>query len=362
MEEASEQTESEEEGKEQKYETQDASLLMFYPNSWVRLLAITIGDSKLFENFIIVAIALSSFKLVVDTYLPSSGKMVDISQVLDIVFNSIFIFECVVKVVSRGLVVGKGAYLKDSWCQLDFFIVITAVIDMSLGIDLSILKLFRTLRPLRIVSRNPEMKVIISSLAQSMCGIFNVIIIILCVFLMFGILGINLLQDKLNYCNESAELTYGSYGPYNVDEASCLESGGVWTTQLINFDNILNSLLSLYVFSTRENWPYYVYTFIDSDESGPVENKNQLMYMLFSVVIIFVCSYFFMDLLVGVLFMNFHEAESKIRPQTLTDKQINWKNLQRIIIDEDPCFQLYMKPEHPFRKLVTIPSLSSTGS
>ena len=50
---------------------------------------------------------------------------------------------------------GKNAYLKDSWCKLDFFIVITAVIDMSLGIDLSILKLFRTLRPLRIISRNP---------------------------------------------------------------------------------------------------------------------------------------------------------------------------------------------------------------
>lgn len=61
---------------------------------------------------------------------------------------------------------GPNAYLKDSWSKLDFFIVITAIIDMSLvGIDLSILKLFRTLRPLRIVSRNPDMKVIISSLA-----------------------------------------------------------------------------------------------------------------------------------------------------------------------------------------------------
>jgi hypothetical protein len=51
-----------------------------------------------------------------------------------------------------------------------------------------------------------------------MCGIMNVMVIILCVFLMFGILGINLLQDKLNYCNSSNQLIAGNYGPYNVNK------------------------------------------------------------------------------------------------------------------------------------------------
>lgn len=72
---------------------------------------------------------------------------------------------------------------------------------MSSTLDLAVLKLFRTLRPLRIISRNMEMKIIISSLAHSMCSIFNVLIIIICIFLMFGILGINLLEKKLYYCN-----------------------------------------------------------------------------------------------------------------------------------------------------------------
>ena len=51
-----------------------------------------------------------------------------------------------------------------------------------------------------------------------------------------------------------------------MGEADCVAGGGVWTTQFINFNNIQNSLLSLYVFSTRENWPYYVYTFIDAGD------------------------------------------------------------------------------------------------
>jgi hypothetical protein len=59
-----------------------------------------------------------------------------------------------------------------------------------------------------------------------------------------------------------------------------------------------------------------------------------------------------MDLLIGVLFSNYHEAEARISPQTLSDKQINWKNLQKLIIEENPAFQLYISPEDPIRKFL----------
>ena len=90
---------------------------------------------------------------------------------------------------------------------------------MSLsGVNLSILKLLRTLRPLRIITRNEEMKIMVTSLAESFLGIFNVLIICLCVFLMFAILGMNLLQGKLNFCNvNGSQLVTGKYGPYNTD-------------------------------------------------------------------------------------------------------------------------------------------------
>lgn len=59
-----------------------------------------------------------------------------------------------------------------------------------------------------------------------------------------------------------------------------------------------------------------------------------------------------MDLLVGVMFMNYHEAENKIRPKTLSNKQINWQNLQRLIVTEDPCFELYLAPSSQPRKFL----------
>ena len=49
------------------------------------------------------------------------------------------------------------------------------------------------------------------------------------------------------------------------------------------------------------------------------------------------------------MFMKYREAEAKIKPQTLTDKQINWKNLQKIIVNENPCFQLFIAPTNSIK-------------
>jgi len=152
----------------------------------------------------LIIILCSSAKLAFDTYLtPDSPDYLNsFSSIADYVFNAMFITECLMKVISQGFVVGEGTYLGSSWNKLDFFIVCTSLLDMMMsGVNLSIIKLMRTLRPLRIITRNEDMKVMVSSLAQSIVGIFNVLIICLCVFLMFAILGMNLLQGKLDFCN-----------------------------------------------------------------------------------------------------------------------------------------------------------------
>ena len=93
---------------------------------------------------------------------------------------------------------------------------------------------------------------------------------------------------------------------------------------------------------------YCTFSFIQ----GPVQDNSQIVYFLFAVLFIFIGSLFFMDLLVGVLFMNYHEAEAKIRPKTLSNKQINWKNLQKLIVTEDPCFELFLAPSNRPRRFL----------
>jgi hypothetical protein len=52
----------------------------------------------------------------------------------------------------------NNSYLRDYWNILDFFIVITSILDYILSNssfpDLKVLRLLRTLRPLRFISRN----------------------------------------------------------------------------------------------------------------------------------------------------------------------------------------------------------------
>lgn len=60
--------------------------------------------------------------------------------------------------------------------------------------------MLRTLRPLRFISHNISMKLVVTALIESVSGILNVVIVILLVWMMFAILGINLMRGKLNYC------------------------------------------------------------------------------------------------------------------------------------------------------------------
>ena len=194
---------------------------MFKPDHPLRVVCKAIATSTVFEVAMFIIILCSSGKLAFDTYIDtsSSADIQTFSTIANYVFNGLFLFESLIKIIHLGFVMGDRAYLSNSWNKLDFGIVCISIIDMSLtGVNLSIFKLLRTLRPLRIITRNEEMKIMVTSLAQSFLGIFNVLIICLCVFLMFAILGMNLLQGKLNYCNTGvSKLVTGNYGPYDVD-------------------------------------------------------------------------------------------------------------------------------------------------
>jgi len=148
-------------------------------------------------------IGVSSLKLAADTYLaglPDDNNFVLFSAHMDIFLNICFLIECVTKVVALGFMMDYGSYLRESWNQLDLFIVVTSVLDMMLtGVDLPvirILRLLRTLRPLRVISHNVAMKLIVASLFESVGAIFNVVIVVVAVWLMFGIFAINIFPEN----------------------------------------------------------------------------------------------------------------------------------------------------------------------
>jgi hypothetical protein len=80
-------------------------------------------------------IFLSSFKLAFDTYtwsLPETNSVVVYSDIADNCFNYLFILEMTSKLIAMGIIMDEGSYLRDNWNQLDFFIVMASIVDMSL--------------------------------------------------------------------------------------------------------------------------------------------------------------------------------------------------------------------------------------
>jgi hypothetical protein len=111
---------------------------------------------------------------------------INVLVIIDYIFNGIFIVEMIIKVVSLGFILDFNSYLRDAWNKLDFLIVFFSIIDMSLaGQDLGFLKIvrmLRILRPLRFISHNPSMKLLVNSLIESMGGLMNVSIVIILIW------------------------------------------------------------------------------------------------------------------------------------------------------------------------------------
>ena len=183
-------------------------------------------------------ILLSSMKLAIDTHFEEKYNSITLANTIqdsiDKIFTILFTFEMVIMIITMGFVMDHGSYIRESWNQLDFFIVVTSLLDLMLTkVKLKAVKtirLLRILRPLRFISHNKGMKMIVSALLDSGSGLGNVIVVILMVWLMFAILAVNLFSGKMFFC------TIGQYE--NHTKRACNEAGGSWARRFTNYDNV----------------------------------------------------------------------------------------------------------------------------
>ena len=271
-------------------------------------------------------IALSSVKLAMESYFvnePEDSMVLVVSNDMDTVINHCFNLECVLKIIALGFAMDDGSYLRDSWNKLDFFIVVTSNIDMALsGTDipaLKVLRMLRLIRPLRVISHNPQLKMIVAALAKSVAPIGNVALIVMIIWLMFAIYGMNTFMGMFFYCTEQ---------PYKYNtEWVCEAHGGEWKKFDHNFDDIGQSMITLFVVASLEGWPDVMYQAIDvtRKDNGPKYEASPAQSGFF-IVFILIGSFFFLNFFIGVLFLEYEKAE-KIEKKGFTKDMLYWKEL-----------------------------------
>ena len=108
-----------------------------------------------------------------------------------------------VNVVAKGFIVGPKTYLKDSANWLDAVIVFFGLFDFAPGGVLPNMSAARSLRILRAVNKYPKLRDLVVLLAQCVGKLMTVVLICCFIFLVFGILGINLYAGMLLFHNSS---------------------------------------------------------------------------------------------------------------------------------------------------------------
>jgi len=106
----------------------------------------------------------------------------------------------------------------------------------------------RVLRPLRIISRNKLLKIAIQALYKALPSIFNVIVVSLFFFIIFGIIGINYFKGAFYECSIGDEYPPNIVRGYRklvVTKFDCLNFGGSWKNSDQNFDNMIEAISTL---------------------------------------------------------------------------------------------------------------------
>jgi hypothetical protein len=179
----------------------------FAPENSFRQLCAAIVGHQHFEGFIIALILVSTILLIFENPLHDpNGTKAKVLYACDIVMTTLFSLEMVLKVMVLGFLFnGKNSYLLDSWCQLDFLIVIISIINLSMSdadlAFLKILRLVRVLRPLRMVSRNPGLRIAVMSILYALPPIKNVLVVSLLFVLLFAILFTTFFKGLFYSCD-----------------------------------------------------------------------------------------------------------------------------------------------------------------
>ena len=115
-------------------------------------------------------------------------------------FTVIYILEMFLKIFANGFFIGESAYLRSGWNKIDIFLVFISSSDIIITLTaksnnkifgvLRVFRLLRTLRPLRVISRAPGLKLVVTTLLSSIRPIGNIVLICCTFFIIFGILGV----------------------------------------------------------------------------------------------------------------------------------------------------------------------------
>ncbi|KAM4605975.1 sodium channel, voltage gated, type V-like, alpha b [Polymixia lowei] len=317
--------------------TATSALYLFSPFHPVRRIAIKILVYTLFSLFIMCTILTNCCFM-------AMSEPAYWAKYLEYTFTGIYTFESLIKILARGFCLGPFTFLRDPWNWLDFSVIVMAYVTefVDLG-NVSALRTFRVLRALKTISVIPGLKTIVGALIQSVKKLADVMILTVFCLSVFALIGLQLFMGNLRqkcvrntahcvnsslpanvsfYCNNKTWTSMKDFindedNFYKVEGAKdalicgdssdagkcpdgfdCLKAGRNPNYGYTSFDTFGWAFLSLFRLMTQDYWENLYHQTLRS--AGKT-------YMVFFVVVIFLGSFYLVNLILAVVAMAYEE-------------------------------------------------------
>uniref|UniRef100_A0A8C7UCI6 Sodium channel protein n=1 Tax=Oncorhynchus mykiss TaxID=8022 RepID=A0A8C7UCI6_ONCMY len=283
------------------------------------------GSIKILIMFIMLTVVFNcAFMTISDP--PASSKTVEY------VFTGIYTFEATIKVFSSGFCVGDFTYFRDPWNWLDFILIsmtyLTEFVDLG---NVSVFRMFHVLRALKIITVIPGLKTIVGTLIMSVKKLADVMIITVFCLAVFAMIGLQMFMGNLKqkcvdwppgewHFNSTYMANHyflpGMLDPLLCGNASdagicpegytCMKAGGNPNYGYTSYDNFGWAYLALIQLMTQDFWENLLQLTLRS--AGKT-------YMIFFVVVIFLCSFYLINLILAVVAIAHAEQNEATRAE-----------------------------------------------
>nr|DBA25063.1 TPA: hypothetical protein GDO54_012636 [Pyxicephalus adspersus] len=298
------------------------------------------------------------------------------SKYVEYTFTGIYTFESLIKILARGFCLKEFTFLRDPWNWLDFSVIVMAYATefVDLG-NVSALRTFRVLRALKTISVIPGLKTIVGALIQSVRKLADVMILTVFCLSVFALIGLQLFMGHLkqkcvrNFTSYNQSIgdslswdnsTWASYEEFTHDEKNifrkngsrdallcgnnsdagkcpegfvCLKVGKNPNYGYTSFDTFGWAFLSLFRLMTQDYWEnLYQQTLRASGKT----------YMIFFVFVIFLGSFYLINLILAVVAMAYEEqnqatiAEAEAKEKEFQQAMEQLKKEQEALASKGP--------------------------
>ncbi|XP_034550388.1 sodium channel, voltage-gated, type I-like, alpha [Notolabrus celidotus] len=323
------------------------ALYLLSPFNLLRRISMTILVHSLFSMVIMCTILANCAFMTLSTP-PPWAKNVEYT------FTAVYTFESLVKILARGFCIGKFTFLRDPWNWLDFSVIVMAYVTefFNMG-NFSALRTFRVLRAFKAISVIPGLKTIVGALFQSVKKLADVMILTVFCLSVFALIGLQLFMGHLkqkcvktiindtctsdeNESNETEKFDWIGYATNrsnhyilpgkrdpllcgNSSEAgqcpegySCIQIGKNPDYNYTSFDSFGWAFLSLFRLMTQDCWENLY------QQTLRVAGKP---YMIFFVLVIFLGSFYLINLILAVVAMAYEEQSQATMKEALEKEE-----------------------------------------